>query len=59
MQKANKIKGNTVKRVAASCLTSRDDKAGNGKAGKTVSTLPFAHRTPTQLHASIYALKRP
>ena len=53
MQKVNKTKGKVVGHVTGSCLTA---KAKNGKAG--VAALPFAHRTPNQLHASTYVRKR-
>jgi hypothetical protein len=33
-------------------------KGKNGTNGARVSALPFAHRTPTQLHASTYASKQ-
>jgi hypothetical protein len=59
MQKVDKIKGAVAKRVAASCLTAKAAKSENGKISKSACSLPpFAHRTPTQLHASTYALKR-
>jgi hypothetical protein len=56
MQKANKAKGKVVKNVAGSPLTS---KTKNAKTSRAACPLPpFAHRTPTQLHASTYALER-
>jgi hypothetical protein len=59
MQKVDKIKGTAAKRGAASCLTAKAAKPKNGKNSKSACPpLPFAHRTPTQLHASTYALKR-
>ena len=55
MQKANKAKGKIVKNAASGNLTG---KTKNGKTGKaTYPQPPFAHRTPTQLHASVYAHK--
>ncbi len=33
-------------------------KTGNVPASTEASALPFAHRTPSQLHASTYILKR-
>ncbi len=58
MQKVDKTKGKNVKSVTSGCLTVKANKAKNGKASKVLSPLPFAHRTPTQLHASTYAIKR-
>jgi hypothetical protein len=59
MQKVEKIKGAAAKRVAAGCLTAKAAKPKNGKINKSACPPPpFAHRTPTQLHASTYALKR-
>jgi hypothetical protein len=58
MQKASKTKGKVVKHVTGSCLTVKASKTKNGKTSKAASALPFAHRTPTQLHASTYAIRR-
>lgn len=58
MAKTGKTGSGAKESVRGSCLKVKAAKAKNAPASAEASALPFAHRTPSQLHASTYILKR-
>ena len=58
MAKAGKAGSVAKKSARSSCLKVKAAKTKNAPASTEASALPFAHRTPSQLHASTYILKR-
>jgi len=58
MVKTGKAGSAARKSVGTSCPEVKAAKAKNAPASMGASALPFAHRTPSQLHASTYILKR-
>lgn len=58
MAKTGKAGSAAKKSARSSCLTAKAAKAKNVPASTGAPALPFAHRTPSQLHASTYILKR-
>lgn len=58
MLKVGKASSGAKKCAPASCTVAKSAKTNNGTGAVGASALPFAHRTPTQLHASTYAPKR-
>lgn len=58
MLKAGKTGSGVKKCASTGCMVSKSAKTNNGAGAAGAPTLPFVHRTPTQLHASTYALKR-
>lgn len=55
MAKAGKTNSGTQKPTCAGCTMSKTACVRNGTNGAATSALPFSHRTPAQLHASVYA----
>ena len=58
MAKTNKTGSVAKKYVGSSCPEVKAAKAKNVPPSTGASALPFAHRTPSQLHASTYIIKR-
>ena len=58
MAKTGKAGSVARKSAHSSSLKVETAKAKNAPASTGASALPFAHRTPSQLHASTYILKR-
>lgn len=58
MAKTGKAGSAARKSVGSSSPKVKAAKAKNVPASTGASALPFAHRTPSQLHASTYILKR-
>ena len=52
-----KVSSAAKKCASAGITVSKSAKTNKATAAVEASALPFAHRTPTQLHASTYALK--
>ena len=58
MPKVGKSSSEAKRCASGDGVVSKNTKANNGARAREATTLAFAHRTPTQLHASTYALKR-
>jgi len=58
MKNARKAGSVAGKKVCINTVATNSAKAKNGKKGAAADAMPFAHRTPTQLHASTYVINR-
>jgi len=55
--KAGKAGSEAKRSVRVSCTAAKSTKSNGGTTAADAYPQPFAHRTPTQLHASTYAVK--
>ena len=58
MLKVGKATSGAKKCARAGCTVAKNAKPNSETGAVGAYALPFAHRTPTQLHASTYALRR-